>query len=99
MACVSRSGRVSVVSDDRRGQVLPMEQIFTDGAAPDDAIARWRTMLVKELPIALIVEEPVRVVLPAGQRSEVKLRSMRFRPEHRCVHRHSFRFVALHEIG
>lgn len=48
---------------------------------PHDPGAGWRAMLMKKVPVALVVDQPVRIVLPAGQRREMKLRPMRLRAQ------------------
>jgi len=60
----------------RDGQVLPMDQILTDGVAPTHVapgVIEW-VVLVEQVIFAAIVDGAVRIVGPVLGRTEVKAR-------------------------
>ena len=72
----TREDRLVSLLRDRDGQLLPVHEIAADRVTPRHVAPRVpeRVVLVEEVILALVVDEPVGVVHPVLGRSEMKLR-------------------------
>ena len=72
----AREDRLVALLRDGDGQVRPVHEVAADGMSPGHVPPRAseRVVLVEEVVLAAVVDQPVRIVHPVGGRREVELR-------------------------